>query len=79
MRAKPALEKRKVGEGGNPEETAKFYWDGNRLLAEDRDGQVYLYEPGSFVPLALVRSEAVDITPKRKAGALPALQFISVL
>ncbi|MCL1917946.1 MAG: hypothetical protein FWG14_06470 [Peptococcaceae bacterium] len=33
------IEKRRIGEGGNPEETAKFYWDGSRLLAEDCDGR----------------------------------------
>ncbi|MCL1918422.1 MAG: hypothetical protein FWG14_08925 [Peptococcaceae bacterium] len=53
----------------------EFSWDGNRLLSEDRGShqrQGYLYEPDSFVPLAVVRSEAVEAAPRRKAGALPA-------
>jgi RHS repeat-associated protein len=36
----------------------RFSWDGNLLLCERRVGtqKVYLYEPDSFVPLAIVRS-----------------------
>ena len=46
-------------------------WDGNRLLAEQRGDthQLYLYEPDSFVPLAIVRlkaANAVAATPDSK-------------
>ncbi|MCL1853200.1 MAG: hypothetical protein FWF88_09250 [Peptococcaceae bacterium] len=60
------IEKRKVGEGGNTEGAAKFYWDGNRLLSEEegKRHQLYLYEPNTFVPLAVVRSEVSDAPPK---------------
>jgi len=66
--------KRKVDGQGNVQDATRFYWDGNRLLAEDRNNrrQLYLYEPESFVPLALVRSEATDTAPERKPTALPA-------
>jgi RHS repeat-associated protein len=42
----------------------RFLWDGNLLLAEstsaDRLATVYLFEPGSFRPLAQVRREAAN-------------------
>jgi len=44
------------------DETTHYGWDGNRLLLE-RQGdkqQLYIYEPGSFVPLAMVRSEGTQ-------------------
>ncbi len=43
-----------------------FAWDGNRLLLERRGGRqsLYLYEPDSFVPLALVRSEVKTPVPE---------------
>ena len=68
------IEKRKVGEGGNTEEAAKFYWDGNRLLSEEEGKrcQLYLYEPDTFVPLAVVRSEVSGAPPKRNPQLLPA-------
>jgi len=39
-----------------------FLWDGNRLLTEYDAGkqQTYLYEPDSFVPLAIVRNDRSD-------------------
>jgi RHS repeat-associated protein len=39
-----------------------FCWDGNRLLAEAKGDthQLYLYEPDSFVPLAIVRWKAAN-------------------
>ncbi|MCG6118881.1 MAG: RHS domain-containing protein, partial [Aquimonas sp.] len=39
-----------------------FCWDGNRLLAEQKADthQLYLYEPDSFVPLAIVRWKAAN-------------------
>jgi len=39
-----------------------FCWDGNRLLAEQKGDshQLYLYEPDSFVPLAIVRWKAAN-------------------
>ncbi|MBD9417585.1 RHS domain-containing protein, partial [Pseudomonas sp. PDM16] len=43
-------------------ETTHYGWDGNRLLLErqgDRQ-QLYIYEPRSFVPLAMVRSEGAQ-------------------
>ncbi len=49
-----------------PGTLTRFSWDGNRLLMEQRaqahrtHSLLYLYEPDSFVPLALVRSAQVD-------------------
>lgn len=43
----------------SPRDTTHFTWDGNRLLQE-RSGErtaVYLYEPDTFTPLAMIRSE----------------------
>lgn len=39
-----------------------FCWDGNRLLAEQKGNthQLYLYEPDSFVPLAIARWKAAN-------------------
>lgn len=39
-----------------------FAWDGNRLLRECGNARqtLYVYEPGSFVPLALVRTSTKD-------------------
>ena len=67
------ISKRKVDEQKNTLEEIRFFWDGNRLLGEDRENrrQVYLYEPESFVPLALVRSEATDTTPRDELETLP--------
>ena len=49
-----------------------FTWDGNRLLLERTAGNqtLYLYEPESFVPLALVRSAAPTAKPDQ-ASPLP--------
>ena len=49
-----------------------FLWDGNRLLAERQGGhqQLYLYEPGSFAPLALVRS-GIAPAPREEVSPLP--------
>lgn len=49
-----------------------FAWDGNRLLLERTGGSqtLYLYEPGKFVPLALVRSDAPAAEPA-EASPLP--------
>jgi RHS repeat-associated protein len=46
----------------NPTAPTLFCWDGNRLLAEHNAGthQLYLYEPDSFVPLAIVRWKAAN-------------------
>jgi RHS repeat-associated protein len=50
--------------------TTRFSWDGNRLLCEMRgsDSRTYVYEPGSFVPLAQVgctkQVRAVDRVPR---------------
>ncbi len=52
------------GQGNSPQpgSLTRFSWDGNRLLMEQRaqdhrtHSLLYLYEPESFVPLALVRS-----------------------
>ncbi|MDH0893369.1 MULTISPECIES: RHS repeat-associated core domain-containing protein [unclassified Pseudomonas] len=44
------------------DETTHYGWDGNRLLLE-RQGdkqQLYIYQPRSFVPLAMVRSEGAQ-------------------
>jgi len=43
-----------------------FAWDGNRLLLERQGGRqsLYLYEPDSFVPLALVRSQQAKPVPE---------------
>lgn len=50
-----------VGQRARREEQAvHFAWDGNRLLLE-RDSKrqtLYVYEPDSFIPLALVRSDS---------------------
>jgi RHS repeat-associated protein len=52
-----------------------FCWDGNRLLAETRADthQLYLYEPDSFVPLAIVRTiaanEPADTSDTRDSSA----------
>jgi RHS repeat-associated protein len=42
-----------------------FTWDDNRLLLEDGAGRrtLYLYEPGAFVPMALVRSASMPAEP----------------
>ncbi|WP_257385290.1 RHS repeat-associated core domain-containing protein [Tahibacter caeni] len=47
-----------------------YTWDDNRLLLEDRDGRrtLHLYEPGTFVPLALVRSA---VSPAQPADPSP--------
>ena len=39
----------------------RFAWDGPRIIAEERDGDVtkYVYQPGTFVPLALVRGTRI--------------------
>lgn len=49
-----------------------FAWDGNRLLLERSAGDqtLYLYEPGNFIPLALVRSAAPSAKPA-EASPLP--------
>lgn len=46
----------------NHEVPTLFCWDGNRLLAEAKGDthQLYLYEPDSFVPLAIVRWKAAN-------------------
>ena len=48
-----------------------FCWDGNRLLAEQRGDthQLYLYEPDSFVPLAIVRWKAAHADAPHAAGS----------
>ncbi len=48
--------------GPNPNIPTLFCWDGNRLLAEQKGNthQLYLYEPDSFVPLAIVRWKAAN-------------------
>ncbi|PSW70860.1 RHS repeat protein [Photobacterium kishitanii] len=40
--------------------TTEFVWQGDNLVAEERNGgdyQTYVYEPGSFKPLALLKGE----------------------
>ena len=51
--------------------TAHYHWDGNRLLGE-RKGQrsvLYIYEPGSFAPLAQVETVQVQVGNVRTATA----------
>ncbi|TDR34785.1 RHS repeat-associated protein [Tahibacter aquaticus] len=60
------------------EGSSQFSWDGNRLLLE-RSGtrqKLYLYETGSFTPLALVHS-TVAPAPKVEEPALP-LEMLSL-
>lgn len=47
-----------------------FCWDGNRLLAEAKaeTHQLYLYEPDSFVPLAIVRWKAANADTADASG-----------
>ncbi len=47
-----------------------FCWDGNRLLAEQKGHthQLYLYEPDSFVPLAIVRWNAANADTADASG-----------
>lgn len=47
-----------------------FCWDGNRLLAEQKGDthQLYLYEPDSFVPLAIVRWKAANADTADASG-----------
>lgn len=47
-----------------------FCWDGNRLLAEQKGDthQLYLYEPDSFVPLAIVRWNAANADTADASG-----------
>jgi len=49
----------------------EFLWDGNRLLQELRRSRcfTYLYEPGSFVPLAQLESAAAANTAEPDAPA----------
>jgi hypothetical protein len=44
--------------------TTHFHWDGNRLLGEQRGNRrvLYLYEPGSFAPLAQLETATVTVT-----------------
>jgi RHS repeat-associated protein len=44
--------------------TTHFHWDGNRLLGEQRGSRslLYLYEPGSFAPLAQLETATVMVT-----------------
>ncbi|MET1080333.1 MAG: RHS repeat-associated core domain-containing protein [Pseudomonas sp.] len=53
--------------------TTHFSWDGNRLLQERQGDKqtLYIYEPESFVPLALVRSHHTP-APLEQDIALPA-------
>lgn len=53
--------------------TTRFSWDGNRLLCEARAefSRLYVYEPGSFVPLA-----QVDGTAEQGARAKDTLHYI---
>jgi hypothetical protein len=43
--------------------TTHFHWDGNRLLGEQRGNRslLYLYEPGSFAPLAQLETATVTV------------------
>jgi YD repeat-containing protein len=43
--------------------TTHFHWDGNRLLGEHRGSRsvLYLYEPGSFAPLAQLETATVTV------------------
>lgn len=56
------------------DQTTHYTWDGNRLLQERQGNkhQLYVYEPQSFVPLALVRSEASNDDPTQKPEGLAA-------
>ena len=47
-----------------------FCWDGNRLLTEEKGDthQLYLYEPDSFVPLAIVRWKAANADTADASG-----------
>ncbi|MFY7809655.1 MAG: RHS repeat-associated core domain-containing protein, partial [Fimbriimonadaceae bacterium] len=55
----------------NPNAPTLFCWDGNRLLAEAKGDthQLYLYEPDSFVPLAIVRWKAANADAPHAAGS----------
>ena len=58
------------------EQTTHFGWDGNRLLMERCAGRqtLHLYEPDSFVPLALVRDVyTLDESRRPEEQLLPAL------
>ena len=75
-----------------PEKLTHFTWDGNRLLAEyelsfgqEKSGlepfskhKLYLYEPGSFVPLAQIESvrDAKDAEAKDQLTSSPFLQEV---
>ena len=56
--------------GPNPNVPTLFCWDGNRLLAEQKGDthQLYLYEPDSFVPLAIVRWKAANADTADASG-----------
>ncbi len=56
--------------GPNPNIPTLFCWDGNRLLAEQKGDthQLYLYEPDSFVPLAIVRWNAANADTADASG-----------
>ena len=54
------VEKQVVTDSGSA--TTEFVWQGDKLIAESSDSsyQSYIYELGSFKPLALVKGEGVD-------------------
>lgn len=57
------LPSRRAPAGG---EMTRFSWDGNRLLLERTPASqmLFLYEPDSFVPLALVRGATTVVKPE---------------
>ena len=52
--------------------TTRFVWDGNRLLCEARGqwARTYVYEPGSFVPLARVETVATQSASPASASTM---------
>ncbi len=63
---------RRFRDGGRPEASTHFVWDGNRLLTESADGRVslHVYEASGFVPLALVRSSLERSSSEAPADAV---------
>lgn len=66
------IEHRRIVRARHGGDATHFAWDGNRLLLErDETRQtLYLYEPDSFIPLALIRSGIAPLLPAEPA-ALP--------
>ena len=69
---------RRVEKRDEEGDTTRFDWDGNRLLAELRRAKtrLYLYEPDSFAPLAMVTGRAAandEVAARHLVQARPSL------